>query len=161
MNNPFDFSQFFPKYDAQDMLRQMQSQFQSQMQAAFGAFTPPQSQQIDFSSITEAQRKNMEALIASNTKAVECTQSLLQKQSELFQQAMNDASKASEAIAKTTDPAEAATKQTELMQSAFEKALESSSQISELISKTQEDMTKIISERVEEGLAEIKKAIKT
>ncbi len=161
MSNPFDFSQFFPKCEPQDMLKLMQTQFQSQMQSAFGAFAAPKYPEFDMSSLNEAQQKNMQALATSNMKAIEGTQKLMQKQAELFQEAFSDASKAGESIAKAANnPAEAVQKQSDLIQAAFEKALHASSDISELITKAQEDMTDIVSKRVNEGLEEIKQTFK-
>ena len=154
MSNPFDFSQFFPKYDPQDMMRQMQS--------AFTGFSAPKAPAFDFSSLTDAQKKNIESLVESNTKAVECTQKLMQKQMELFQQALKDGSEASATISQAAaNPQEAAQKQSEVMHKAFEQALQSSAQISDLITKAQEEMTEIISKRVKEGLDEIKQVVKS
>lgn len=154
MNNPFDFSQFFPKHDAQDMMRQMQS--------SFSGFSTPKAPAFDFSSLTDTQKKNVELLMESNAKAVECTQQFMQKQMELFQQALKDGSEASASITQATaNPQEAAQKQTEVMQKAFEQALQSSSVISDAITKSQEEMTEIISKRVKEGLEEIKQAVKS
>jgi phasin family protein len=154
MNNPFDFSQFYPKYDPQDMMRQMQS--------AFAGFSAPRAPSFDISSLTDAQKKNLESLVESNTKAVECTQQLMQKQMELFQQALKDGSEASASISQVaSNPQDAAQKQTEVMHKAFEQALQSSSQISDLITKAQEEMTEIISKRVQEGMDEIKRAVKS
>lgn len=153
MNNPFDFSQFFPKYEPQDMMRQFQN--------AFGQFTTPQTPQFDFSSITDAQQKNIEALVASNSKAIECTQNILAMQAELFQEAIKDATEASQSLsASSSNPNELSQKQAELFQAAFDKALKSSSKISELVNKSQEEMTQIISDRVKEGLDEIRESVK-
>jgi phasin family protein len=152
MSNPFDFSQFFPKSDPQDMMRQMQS--------AFSGYATPKAPAFDFSSLTEAQQKNFEALVESNTKAIECTQQLMQKQMELFQLALKDGSAAGETISElAANPQEAVQKQSEVMQKTFEQALQSSAQISGLVTKAQEEMTEIISKRVKEGLDEIKQAV--
>ncbi len=152
MNNPFDFSQFFPKYDAQDMMRQMQS--------AFTGFSAPQAPKFDMSSLTDAQRKNLEALVESNTRAIACTQQLMQKQAELFQKALQSASEASTEVAQlASDPQEAAKKQSEMMQKAMEQAIKSSQEISEMVTKAQEEVTEIVTRRVNEGMEEIKKVV--
>ncbi len=152
MNNPFDFSQFFPKYDAQDMMRQMQS--------AFTGFSAPQTPTVDMSSLTDSHRKNIEALVESNTKAMECTQQLMAKQAELFQKAIQDASTAGSAVAEAdVNPQEVAEKQSEMMQKAFGQAIKSSQEISEIVTKAQEEVTEIISRRVQDGMEEIKKVI--
>ncbi len=153
MNNPFDFSQFFPKYEPQDMMRQFQN--------AFAQFATPQTPSFDFSSMTDVQRKNIEAIVTSNNKAIECTQAILTMQAELFQEAIKDATDAGQAFAENAnDKTKLSEKQTELMQTAFDKALKSSTEISELISKTQEEMTETISARVKEGLDEIRESVK-
>ncbi len=153
LSNPFDFSQFFPKYDPQDILRQMQS--------VFSGYSGDKVSDFDFSKLTDVQKKNLEALAESNAKAMECTQNLMQKQMELFQQAFKDGNNASEEISQVaTDPQESAKKQAEVVQKAFDQALQSSAQISDLVVKAQEEMTEIVSKRVKESLDEIKQTVK-
>ena len=84
-NNPFDFMNNFNQFDPQAMMRQMQS--------AFGDYKIPN---VDMEALAKSQQKNMEALMKANEAAVAGTQELMKRQAELFQEALKEASAASQ-----------------------------------------------------------------
>ncbi len=147
-NNPFDFSGLFGNYDPQAFFKQIQS--------GFNAYQIPN---LDTSALLESQKKNLDALIAANTAAFEGGQELLKQQAEMLQQAIKDATEAATALAGSSNPKALAEKQTELVQAAFEKALANSTKLSELVKKNQDDVSKMVNQRVSESLQEIKEAI--
>ena len=147
-NNPFDFMNNFNQYDPQTMMRQMQS--------AFGDYKIPN---VDMEALAQSQQKNMEALMKANEAAVAGTQELLKRQAELFQEALKEASDASQNLPTGANPQEAAAKQVELVQAAVEQALKNSTEISEMVSKTQNEVAETVNARVTEGLKEVKEVV--
>ena len=147
-NNPFDFMNNFNQYDPQAMMRQMQS--------AFGDYKIPN---VDMEALAKSQQKNMEALMKANEAAVAGTQELLKRQAELFQEALKEASTASQNLSTGANPQEAAAKQVELVQAAVEQALKNSTEISEMVSKTQSEVAETVNARVTEGLKEVKDVV--
>ncbi len=147
-NNPFDFMSNFNQYDPQAMMRQMQ--------AAFGNYQIPN---VDMSALAESQKKNMEALMKANEAAISGTQELLNRQAELFQEALKEAGDAVQNMGADADPKKAAAKQVELVQTAIEKALKNSTEISEMVRKTQSDVAETVNARVTEGLKEVKDVV--
>ena len=148
VNNPFDFTNVFSQYDPQAMLRQMQS--------AFGNYQIPN---VDMTALTEAQQKNMEALMEANQAAITGTQELLKRQAELFQEALTEAGEAAQSVSTSGSPQEASAKQMELVQAAIEKALKNSTEISEMIRETQSSVAETVNTRMIEGLKEVKDTI--
>ena len=147
-NNPFDFMNNFNQYDPQAMMRQMQS--------AFGDYKIPN---VDMEALAKSQQKNMEALMKANEAAVAGTQELLKRQAELFQEALKEASDATQDLPTGANPQEAAAKQVELVQAAVEQALKNSTEISEMVSKTQNEVAETVNARVTEGLKEVKDVV--
>jgi len=147
-NNPFDFSRFFLNYDPQAFFKQLQS--------GFSAYQLPN---VDTRAVIEAQKKNVDALVAANKAAIAGTQELLRQQGEMLQQAMADATEAARSLSGMTSPQDLAKKQMDLVQAAFEKALSNSTELSELVRKNQDEVAKLMTQRVTESLQEIKEAI--
>ncbi len=147
-NTVFDFSKLFTQFDPK--------QYQEQLQSVFKAFQPAN---VDVKALMEVQKANIEALTAANKLAVEGAQELFQLQTKLFQEAMQDATDAANALAKSHDPSEVAEQQTELMQQALEKTVRNSKEISELIRKNQSEVTAKVYQRVTENLAELKDSL--
>lgn len=100
---------------------------------------------VDFSSIVERERKNIEALAQANRIAFEGWQSLLRRQSEILQESMKRA----------VDDAKSQTalkNGVELARSAFETALSSMRELAEMATKSQKDAFEVIRKRVEENM---------
>ena len=103
-NNPFDMSSFFSQFDPTEAINKMQEGFQKL-----------QLPHVDTTALVDAQRKNLEALVAANKSALEGTQKLIERQTEIFQQAMNEAGDAWKEVAQDANLNDAGEKQTELV----------------------------------------------
>jgi len=141
-NNPFDFTEAFQKFDPKEVAQQIQDAFK-----------------IDFDVIKSVQDKNMELLLATNQAFAASSRSLLERQAEMLQQAMTEATEAAESLAKSGSPREVAARQAELLQEAYEKALENSSEISEMAQETQQQIAEKVNQRIAESLEEFKQAV--
>jgi phasin family protein len=141
-DNPFDFTEAFQKYDPKAVAQQIQDAFK-----------------IDFDVIKTAQDKNMELLLATNQAFVASSQSMLERQAEMLQQAMTEATEAAEALASSGSPQEVAARQAELLQAAYEKALANSTEISEMAQETQQQIADKVNQRIAESLDEFKQAV--
>jgi phasin family protein len=146
--NPFDFTNVFQNFDPQATIKQMQESFK---------FTSVP--QFDAESFANSQRKNVELLMNTNKAVIEGSQALLQRQADMIQQSVAEATAAAEALTKSGSPEDVSKAQVELLQSAYEKALTNSAEISEMIKKTQDEIVEKVNTRVSESLAELKDAI--
>ena len=146
--NPFDFSEYFTPIDPKSLLDQWQK-----------AFSNSPIPQVDTSALFQAQSKNLYALIAANQTVMAGARTLLQRQGELMQEAMNEAGEAMQDMGKISDSKEAAAKQTELVQAAFEKALSNTKEVSDLITQNYQEAADDINQRFSESLNEIKNAV--
>ena len=144
-NNPFDFNAFFNPFDRNAATQQFMN--------LFGQYKAPN---VDMSVVTEAQRKNLEALAAANKSAVEGARQLMQRQAEMLQKAMSEATTAAQSLAESKDPAEVAGKQAKLIEEAMSQAIANATEISELVAKTQDETVKVINDRVNQGMEELK-----
>jgi phasin family protein len=100
---------------------------------------------VDFSSIVERERKNIEALAQANRIAFEGWQNLVRRQSEILQDSMKRA----------VDDAKSQTalkNGAELARSAFETALANMRELAEMATKSQKDAFEVIRKRVEENM---------
>ena len=140
--NPFDFTQAFQQFDPKEVAQQIQDAFK-----------------IDFDVIKSAQDKNMELLVATNQAFAASSQSLLERQVEMLQQAMTEATEAAQSLASSGSAEEVAARQAELLQAAYEKALANSTEISEMAQKTQEQIAEKVNQRIAESLEEFKQAV--
>ncbi len=147
--NPFDFSSVFKSFDPQAVIKQMQD--------GFNSVSVPQ---FDAEGFANAQRKNVELLMSTNKAVMESSQALIQRQADMIQQSLTEATTAAEALSKSASPEDASNAQVELLQAAFEKALANSGEISEMVKKTQDEISAKVNARVSESLAELKESIK-
>jgi phasin family protein len=100
---------------------------------------------VDFSSIVERERKNIEALAEANRIAFEGWQNLVRRQSEILQDSMK----------RVVDDAKSQTalkNGAELARSAFETALANMRELAEMATKSQKDAFEVIRKRVEENM---------
>jgi phasin family protein len=104
---------------------------------------------VDFSSIIERERKNIEALAQANRIAFEGWQNLVRRQSEILQDSMKRA--ADDAKNQT-----ALKNGAELARSAFETALANMRELAEMATKSQKDAFEVIRKRVEENMTALR-----
>lgn len=144
-NTPFDFSKMFANLsDTSAMTKQFEDMFSQ--------FKMPS---VDTDAITAAQKKNLEALAASNKAAMEGTQTILKRQTEMMQAAMEGAAAAAKTMAGSQDPSELPQTQAKLVEEALTSALTNAQELSDMVRTTQEDASKAIAERFAEGMKEI------
>ena len=116
---------------------------------------------FDVTAVLEAQRRNVEALIAANQAATEGVQALAKRQSEIFQQSLDAGKKAFAKLGKAGSPQDAAANQAEIAKEVFEKAVANAGELTALVSKANTEAAEVITGRIAEGLDEIKEQAET
>ncbi len=145
-NNPFNF-------DPSKMFTIDPQQMMAQWQTALESINLPG---VDMSKILDAQRKNVEAITQANRIALEGVQSLMQRQAEIMQQSVEEATKMMQNFDPNTDPTERVTQQTALAQEAFQQALDRMRELAEMANKSQAEAFEAIQARFSESLEEIR-----
>ncbi|MGF1612691.1 MAG: TIGR01841 family phasin [Gammaproteobacteria bacterium] len=115
---------------------------------------------VDVRSVLEAQRKNVEALTLANQRAFEAGRAMLDRQMEMLKQALTEASGALTDLSASKSPAKAAAKQGELFKQLMERALSTLREMTDLVTNANADALKVIRDRVEESIKEIRQASK-
>ncbi len=144
--NPFDFSAVFANFDPTKLVQDFSANFGDMKLPGF-----------DINAVLESQRKNMEALTTANRQAFEGMQAIADRQREILQQAMQEATTVAKDLASAGNPQEAASKQTAVMQQAFEKAFDAMRELAEMTSKTNQEAFDTLNQRFTESLAELRK----
>jgi phasin family protein len=109
---------------------------------------------MDMGAVMEARRKDIEALGEANKLAYEGMQALMQKQTEIFSQAMQQIQTAAQQMATGGNPTEAMTRQNEFVQKALQQALENMRDLAEMARKSQTDAMAVIGNRAQQNLQE-------
>jgi phasin family protein len=123
------------------------------MNKAFGDFRIPG---FDLEAIVEAQRKNVEALTEANQLAVEGVRALAQRQSEIMQQAIEEASGLLRGWTQQGAPSDRLAKNAEAAKQAFEKGLANARELNELGTKASTDAFGVLAKRVSESFDELR-----
>lgn len=148
-SNPFDFSQFFKPLDTEAMTRQWQEMLQQ-------GSVPG----VDMNAYYETYRKNFEALAAANKATMDGAQQILQRQAEMMQSALAEATEAARSLSQTHDPSQLAEAQAKLFETAIAKAMENASEMSDLVRQTQDEAGQTLVERFNESVEELKASFK-
>jgi phasin family protein len=141
----FDFSDLFKRLDPTALTEQYKE--------FLGKFSMPN---LDASALITAQNKNVQALTEANRAMLEGTQSLLQRQSEMVRQVLEESSEAMKSLASSGSPQEAVEKEIKMIEDSVSKALANFSEIGEMVRKTQDETTKLVTERFNENMAELR-----
>jgi phasin family protein len=108
---------------------------------------------IDMASIVEARRKDIDALMQTNTAVFESMQALASKQTEMLNEAMQGMQDAAKNMGGGgADPA----KQTEVVRKAFEKTLAGMQDMAEMARHAQADAMTQITQRASQQMQDIK-----
>jgi phasin family protein len=99
---------------------------------------------LDSTALIEAQRKNIEALTQANRVAFEGYQAVVQRQSEIFRQAMDEAAKAMQDVGQVNAPEDRMAKQAEIAKQAFETAVKNTRELAEMSAKSQNEALELI-----------------
>ncbi len=148
-NNPFDFSSMFTQFDPA-------SAMQNQMQKMFNQYKLPN---IDMKSILETQQKNMDAVTAANRAAVEGMQELMKFQSKIIQEAMKEGTNIVQNLNISDEPGDLSKKQSEIVEETMQKAFANAADMSDIVTKTQKETSKLITERFDAAMKELKDSV--
>ncbi len=148
-NNPFNF-------DPSKMFTVDPQQMMTQWQSALESINLPG---IDMGKILDAQRKNVEAISEANRIALEGVQSLMQRQAEIMQQSVEEATKMMQSFDPASDPTERVAQQTALAQEAFQQALDRMRELAEMANASQAEAFEAIQARFNESVEEIRSGI--
>ena len=113
---------------------------------------------VDLSAILEAQRKNIEAVTQANRTVLQGMQAVMQRQSELLQQSLEETAQLFHE-ADPGAPAQQLARQSELAREAFAKALSNMQELAEMAGRSQEEALQSIQRRFDESLKEIRAQI--
>jgi len=110
---------------------------------------------LDMNTLFAGQRKNIEALTTANKAAAEGLKKVAERQAEILQDSLDEATKAFEKISKSANAKDAASKQAELYQNAFTKALANMQELADMVAKSSAEATEVVNARLTESLEEI------
>jgi phasin family protein len=111
---------------------------------------------FDVQAMAEAQRKNLEALTQANQLVIEGVRALVQRQSEIAQEAANGVSAVLRDWTQQSAPEDRFAKTIEAAKVAFERGLSNARELSEMGSKASADVFGVIQRRVSEGFDEVR-----
>ena len=114
---------------------------------------------FDFDAIVDLQKKNLDAFTAVSQRAVEGAQALAKRQSEMVQQAIEDATKTNETFSKIDNPQAVAAAQAEMLQGTFVQSVDNTRELASLMTKSNTEATNAMNTRVVEALEEVKKTV--
>ncbi len=114
---------------------------------------------IDLETWMAVQKRNFEALSEANHLAVQCAQSVTQRQAALLRQTMEDVRRVTREMTASGSPEEKAARQAELAKEAFVVATTNMRELAEMVAKSTNEAFDVISKRVTESLDEIKDAL--
>jgi phasin family protein len=110
---------------------------------------------LDVDAVAATQRKNLETLTQTNQLAVEGVRALAQRQAEIAQQVVEEASALVRDWMQPSAPEERLAKNVEAAKQAFEKGLANARELNELTAKASEDVFSVVAKRVSEGFDEV------
>ena len=116
---------------------------------------------FDMDAMMASQRKNIEALTAANKAAVAGMQQVAARQAEILQESLDEATKVVTELSKTGNPQDVAGKHVDLYTESFEKALINMRELADMITESSTVSTKLVNERFNESLTEIKASAAT
>jgi phasin family protein len=110
---------------------------------------------VDVDKLIDMHRKNLDALEQSAQVASAGAKSIADKQREILETAFREAAAMARDFKPTGDPKEVLAKQTEFAKKAFDITVQNTRDVTQLATQTTTDATKIIRDRLREGLTEL------
>jgi phasin family protein len=108
-----------------------------------------------------AQRRNIEAFTAVNQAAYEGIQSIARRQADLVRQSMEDAASLMSALMSSpASPEEKVIRQAEASKAAVEKCIANARDVAETLNKCNNQAIEVVTNRMSEGLEELRQAMK-
>lgn len=111
---------------------------------------------FDLHALTEASRRNVEAIAAANRVALEGAQAVGRRQMEIMQQAMSEMTEAMRALASPDAPQDKAAKQADLLKTVYQRAVANIQELSEMIQRSNAEALGLLNRRFQEALDEMK-----
>ncbi|MEO8715415.1 MAG: TIGR01841 family phasin [Acetobacteraceae bacterium] len=110
----------------------------------------------DIQALSDANRRNMEALTAANRVAVEGAQAVARRHVEIMQQAMTEMTDGVKALSSTEAPQARAAKQAELVKQGYQRAVSNMQELSDLIQRSNAEALNVLNRRFTEAMDELK-----
>ena len=111
---------------------------------------------IDADALMNAQQKNIEAISNANQLAAEGFQAIGKRQTELFQQAVEESQKVLGELMSQGAPEDRIAKQAETVKTTIERTVTNLREISEILAKSNLEAFDVINKRITESLEEVK-----
>lgn len=124
-----------------------------EMMKLFGNMKMPGAEHLQ--TLADAQRRNLEAMVAANRLAMEGAQAVARRNLEIMQQSMSEMAQAMQGMA-TLDgnPAQKAQQQAEVLKAAYERAVANMKELSDLIQKSNGEAMEVLNRRFAEAMEE-------
>jgi phasin family protein len=114
---------------------------------------------LDVDRLIEGHRKNIDALSQSAKVAVKGTQSVAEKQRDVLEAGLREATSLARAFQPLGNPKENIARQTEFARKVFDIAVEGTKESAQLARQSTGDAVKIIQSRLKESLEEIRGSV--
>jgi phasin family protein len=111
---------------------------------------------LDVDAVVESQRRNLEALTHASQLAAEGVRAVTQRQAEIAQQSIEQASGLFREWTQPAAPAERLVRQVEASKQTFEKAVADARELAELVTKAGTEVFGIVARRASESLDEMR-----
>lgn len=116
---------------------------------------------VDVDALMVAHRKNLEALSSANQAAFEGLQSLARRQAELIRQGFEDTTNLVNSVVAQQSPEDRVAKQAEVTKATLERNVANLKELTELAARANYQAIEFISNRISEGLEELRSLVKT
>lgn len=113
----------------------------------------------DLQGITEAQRKNMEALTVANKTAADGFQAIFKRQSEIMKETMDEANAALQELQSQGVSQPDAASQVDQVKNVIETGISNLREITEMMAKSQTEAFDIVNKRFVESMDELKDSL--
>ena len=115
---------------------------------------------VDVDKIMAAQKKNLETLTSANKLAAEAAQSMVERQTALVRENVEELTAAMQELLAAGEPKDKVARQAELTREAIERTVSNLKELNESVAKTNGAVFEILNKRFVEGLDEVKGLVK-
>lgn len=122
-------------------------------------FEQYQNLPFDINSMLDTQRKNIQALTEAQHLAVENLQAIVQRQTEILSQLVEDNSNIAKEFMGEGTPEEKISKNADLLKKVYERTVKNMEELSDIISKSNSEASDIINKRVSASINELKNSL--
>ncbi|AWC23607.1 TIGR01841 family phasin [Aminobacter sp. P9b] len=111
---------------------------------------------VDVDDIVSHHRKNLEALEKSVKASASGASSLVAKQREMIQSALQEVTEAAQGLRMPGNPQEMLSKQADFARRSFEAALKNAGEVADIVRKSGSESVEVLRERIRESMQEIR-----